>query len=63
MAILQWKKKIATPQTQPNEEVIANIERLLKLRVANGEINNEQLIKIQNLAANPAKLKQALGWL
>lgn len=63
MALL-WKNRIAPQQPkQTTEEVISNINRYLRQRVLNGEINDEQLIKIQNLAANPEKLKKALAWL
>ena len=63
MALLQWKNRIAPQPKQTPEELISNINRYLRQRVLNGEINDEQLIKIQNLAANPEKLKQALAWL
>ena len=64
MGLLTWKNRIAPHQPkQTTEEVISNINRYLRQRVLNNEINDEQLIKIQNLAANPIELKKALTWL
>ena len=64
---MNWKDRIiaATPQplTEAQKEVINSITNLLTQHAESGVINNEQLIKIKDLAANPAHLKRALGWL
>ena len=65
---MNWKDRItaaATPQplTEAQKEVINSITNLLTQHAESGVINSEQLIKIKDLAANPARLKRALGWL
>lgn len=64
---MSWKDRItaATPQplTEAQKEVINSITNLLTQHAESGVINYEQLIKIKDLAANPARLKRALGWL
>jgi hypothetical protein len=46
-----------------NNDIIEDIKRNLTERVNAGQITTEQLIKINNLATNPAELKKALRWL
>ena len=51
------------PLTEAQKEVINSITNLLTQHAESGVISSEQLIKIKDLAANPARLKRALGWL
>lgn len=57
---LKFKLKI---QMSQNNDIIEDIKRNLTERVNAGQITTEQLIKINNLATNPAELKKALRWL
>ena len=57
---LKFKQKI---QMSQNNDIIEDIKRNLTERVNAGQITTEQLIKINNLATNPAELKKALRWL
>lgn len=57
---LKFKLKI---QMSQNNDIIEDIKRNLTERVNDGQITTEQLIKINNLATNPAELKKALRWL
>lgn len=56
-------KFIPKIQMSQNNDIIEDIKRNLTERVNAGQITTEQLIKINNLATNPAELKKALRWL
>lgn len=52
-----------TAQTETNSKIVSEIAARLAAHVAAGTITTEQLIKINNLAAEPERLKNALRWL
>lgn len=56
-------KFIQKIQMSQNNDIIEDIKRNLTERVNAGQITTEQLIKINNLATNPAELKKVLRWL
>lgn len=57
------KKNTITTKKANIDEVISNIAAILKKRVENHEISEEELIKIQDLATDLKRLRQAIKWL
>ena len=57
------KKNTTTTKKANIDEVISNIAAILKKRVENHEISEDELIKIQDLATDLKRLRQAIKWL
>lgn len=57
------KKNTTTTKKANIDEVINNIAAILKKRVENHEISEEELIKIQDLATDLNRLRKAIKWL
>lgn len=56
-----WRNHLAT--TDDANKVIEEIAAKLQAHFADGEITMEQLNKINNLATDTARLRDALTWL